>query len=128
MCENLHLDGGLPEMATGAGFYSQRLSYKEWYSLACARLAYQEQVEGNPRIIFNLLVASMKHPIMACAFGVVYVLISIRRTKLLFRDNGYRLAKRTMGPKCIAMAGLKWLAICSMVSFAIKTYNVKFFW
>ena len=29
------------------GWYSKLLSYKEWYTLACAKRAYKEMVENN---------------------------------------------------------------------------------
>ena len=46
----LHNDGGLPEMGNGFGWYSNnRLSYKEWYQIACGNLAHTELVEHMPR-------------------------------------------------------------------------------
>ena len=49
--EPLCFDSGLPQEGN-YGWYSKQLSYKEWYAIACARKAYDEISEDNPRMIF----------------------------------------------------------------------------
>ena len=68
----IYKDGGQP-LQGQYGWYSTRLSYKEWYSIACARKAYDEITEESTRVTFQLLTGSLMHPMLSICFGTLYL-------------------------------------------------------
>ena len=96
----LETDLGLPEEGNGLGWYSvNRLSYTEWYKISCARLAFNELLENNPRVVFQILLSTLKLPQIAIVAGVAYLLSSIKRHRALRKDNGIQEAKRSRATK-----------------------------
>ena len=84
----LHNDGGLPEEANGGWYSNGKLSYREWYGMSTARMAYNELVEKNPKQVFNLLVSSLNFPWLAIGSGILYCISAVRRVKALYKPNG----------------------------------------
>ena len=122
---NLHEDKGLPEVGDGRGLYSQRLSYMEWHRQSCARLAYNELTEQNPNQIFNLLIGSLRFPVLSILFGTVYFFASIKRVRVLFQNNGIKAAKESVYTKlkCVSMTGLRLVGLASMTYIAYQNYK-----
>ena len=118
----LHTDGGAPEDGTGLGWYSQnRLSYREWHRLACVRQSLNEQVNNNPRVIFNLLVGGISLPWLSIGFGSLYLLARNRRAACLKQDNGVLVAR-----KSISRSLLKFSSFAlSLVASASLTLAIK---
>ena len=125
----LHTDGGLPETANGLGWYSMnRLGYREWYGLSCARLAYDELMESSPKVVFDMLVTASHFPWLAIGAGVTYMLSSTKRVYCLYKDNGIQVAKYSIWSKikCASTCTLKYLALISI--FKIITDNYEIDW
>ena len=55
------------------GWYSRKLSYMEWYRLACAKRAHQELVENAPLAMVFELIGALKFPLPCIAVGLVYL-------------------------------------------------------
>ena len=70
------------------GLYSSKLNYKEWYRIACARKAYDEIAEENPKMTFQVVTGGLLYPWLSIGLGSVYFLTTVKRTYLLFKDNG----------------------------------------
>ena len=62
--------GGYPD--TGNGFYSRKLSYKEWFEFNLAQRAHLNFVEQVFLACFLVLVAGVKYPIYASIAGSIY--------------------------------------------------------
>ena len=123
----LHTDGGLPETANGLGWYSMnRLGYREWYRLSCSRMAYDELVERNPTVVFQLLLSSTAFPWLAVGAGTTYLISSIKRIHCLYKENGVQVAKNSVWSKvkCVSTKGLQILTAATLFKMMTDNYNI----
>ena len=123
--QELHLHGGLPEQGHAAGWYSKNLSYKEWYGIACARLAYDELVERNPKTLYQLFVGSLNFPWLTIGAGVFYLYSSYKRVRELYRPDGISVAQKSfwIKVKCASMLALNVLTTASIGKMVYDYYN-----
>lgn len=99
------------------GWYSTKLSYREWYQLACAKRAHQEQVENSPIAIISLLLGSLKFPLPCLGLGAVYLLGTIVFARS-YRKEGAKSKKKCIG-RCMMRGSLWALSGLALVSAAI---------
>ena len=64
--------GGYPDM--GSGRYSDKLSYKDWYNFNKSQRIHYHFLESVTCVICWLLIAGIRYPIPAIAFGAGYIL------------------------------------------------------
>ncbi len=63
---------GYPDM--GCGYYSSKLSYKQWYEFNIAQRIHQNFLESIIIVVLLLLVAGLKHPATCVYIGGAYSL------------------------------------------------------
>jgi len=59
---------GYPDM--GSGFYSQKLSYKQWYDFNIAQRVHYNFLEMAPSTFVSLLLGGLYFPIASAGFGL----------------------------------------------------------
>ena len=64
--------GGYPDM--GSGRYADKLSYKEWFDFNKAQRIHYHYLESVTCVVCWLLIAGIRYPIPAIAFGAAYAL------------------------------------------------------
>lgn len=57
----------------GSGYYSQKLSYKDWYFLNSSQRAHQNFVEWIASSLAFLLLGGLYFPIIAASFGLAMI-------------------------------------------------------
>ena len=122
----LHTDKGLPEQGNGFGWYSNnKLSYAEWYRIACARLVYDELVEATPRHLFFMSVGCLNFPWLAIGSGFVLVLSSEMRARAFYQDNGVQAAKKSWSGriKCYSGMALRLTAMASIAKMVAEYFK-----
>lgn len=62
---------GYPDM--GSGVYSQKLSYKDWYTFNCAQRVHLNFVESIATYLILLLVAGLYNPIVTAILGATLI-------------------------------------------------------
>ena len=77
------------------GWYSKKLSYSEWYELACAKRAHQEQVESTPVATVFTLLGAIKYPRVALGAGAVYLI------GMYVFSKSYKKHGANTGVKCL---------------------------
>src|SRR6476469_5161277 len=80
---------------SGDGWYGNKLSYKEWYELSCAKRGYLEQAENSTVAITWLVIGGLKYPWPAIGAGLAYLLGSIVLT------YSYQRSGANTGAKCL---------------------------
>jgi glutathione S-transferase len=57
----------------GSGLYSQKLSYKDWYTFNCAQRVHLNFVESIATYLILLLVAGLYNPIVTAILGATLI-------------------------------------------------------
>ena len=105
------------------GWYSKKLSYKEWYTLACAKRAYQEQAESSPMAVIWQLIAALKLPYPAFYVGVLY-LVGMDQVAKSYKANDANSGRKCLG-KIIAKYSLLILAGLAVTSSLMLMKDAK---
>jgi uncharacterized membrane protein YecN with MAPEG domain len=108
--------GGSPDM--GSGFYSQRLSYKEWYEFNNAQRSHYNFLEFAPTTFVWLFVAGVYFPIASAVLGVV-VLISRFLYAVGYSKNGPKGRIAGVLGNDLALLGLLGLSLASGIMFVL---------
>eukprot|EP00347_Sterkiella_histriomuscorum_P002481 403367984 len=107
------------------GWYSSKLSYREWYELACAKRAHLEQVENSSLAIIFSLIGGLKFPVLCLGFGSAYLIGTLVFARSYQRE-GANTGKKCLGR--IMMRGSLWvlggLAIVAAGKLVGETYNI----
>jgi len=98
-------DLGFPD--TGCGWYSQKLSYADWYTFNCIQRAHLHQVETNLPLLSYLFLGAIKHPRISLSLGVIFLLGRILHL-ILYTKKG--APKRILGAKVLNLAQFALLA------------------
>lgn len=105
------------------GWYTKRLSYKEWYQLACAKRAHQEQVETTPVATVFTLLGALRYPGITLGVGVLYLL------GMAVFARSYQASGANTGAKCLGRIVTKWslwtLGGLALVSTALIVRDSK---
>jgi uncharacterized membrane protein YecN with MAPEG domain len=108
--------GGYPDM--GSGFYSQKLSYNDWYKFNNCQRAHYNFVESVAATTLMLIVGGLYFPRVAACFGLAIILGRLAFA-IGYASGGPR--GRTFGAIIIDLCylGLLVLSIWSSVKFAL---------
>ena len=99
--------GGYPDV--GSGRYSEKLAYKDWFLFNVGQRIHYHYLESVTSVVLWLLIAGLKHPWVAVAFGGAYIV-----GRIVFHI-GYSIK----GPKG-RMAGFIMSMIAATVLFAFS--------
>ena len=64
--------GGSPD--DGNGYFSQKLSYKDWYQINKQNRVYLHSLEQMPMVIFPIFICSLRYPLLACIYMALMLL------------------------------------------------------
>ena len=106
--------GGAPD--TGSGFYSQKLTYEEWYRFNNSQRAHMNYVEMVASHLCFLAVAGIYFPIPAASVGLVMII-----SRILY-SCGYAAA----GPKG-RLVGALINDLCFLALFVLAFISSIFF-
>ena len=94
------------------GWYSSKLSYREWYELASAKRAHQDNAEAMPYATLLTLLGAIKFPWVAIGFSTVYLLGSLKLAIEYLRKGA------NTGGKCLGRAVAKY-ALYALAGVAV---------
>ncbi len=105
------------------GWYSTKLSYREWYELASAKRAHEDHAEVMPYATVLTLLGAFKYPWVAFGFSTLYLIGSYLVARQYIRKGA------NTGVKCLGRAVSKYsfyaltgLAVVSSV-FLIRDHR-----
>ena len=102
------------------GWYSTKLSYREWYELASAKRAHQDHVEAMPYATVLTLLGAIKYPWVTLGFSTLYLIGSYLVSREYLRKGA------NTGPKCLGRALSKYgLYVMTGVAMASAIVLIK---
>ena len=58
----------------GNGFYSDKLSYKEWFQFNLDQRAHRNYLEQLPIVVFAIAVSGLVYPVSTQVLGAIYLI------------------------------------------------------
>ena len=97
--------------------------------MACARMAFNELSEKNPKVVFQLFTSGLWCPKASLLLGCLYCFSSVGRVKKLFKDNGIQVARKSIYTKmkCASMLGFNILTALSIAKMISENYQIDSF-
>ena len=96
------------------GWYSTKLSYREWYELASAKRAHQDHAETMPYATVLTLLGAVKFPWIALGFSTLY-LFGVYKVAREYISKG-----ANTGGKCLGRAIAKY-SLLALTGVAIAS-------
>ncbi len=96
------------------GWYSSKLSYREWYELASAKRAHQDHAEAMPYSTILTLLGAIKYPWVTFGFSSLYLIGSFLVSREYIRKGA------NTGRKCLGRAVSKY-ALYALTGFALAS-------
>lgn len=82
---------GYPDF--GNGYYSKKLSYKDWFTFNCALRVHQNCVEMFTPTLLSILAVGLFSPIASVVSGILYLLLRFNYgTRYMDKAQGVELA------------------------------------